>query len=94
MSGSLDDFISGFIGSQDSNALTGINESERDGNADDLLLRFEQSANAISVSGGTTLTSISPQAALGDLNQGKLTGRLILWLVLVAVGVWYISKQK
>lgn len=89
---SLDDFISGIFGTQN-NPLAGVNDSERDGNADDLLLRFEQAENQLSIAGGTTLTNISPQSALDDLNAGRISGRLLLWLALLGLAIWYLMKK-
>lgn len=92
--GFIDDFISSILGSQRDTPLAGINESERDGNADDLLLRTEQSANALSISGGTTLTDLSPTAAIDDLNAGKISGRLLLWLALLGLAIWWLMRKQ
>jgi hypothetical protein len=88
----IDDFIASLTGSQGSNALTSLNESERDGNSDDLLLRFDQSA--LSIGGGTTLTSISPTTALNDAANGKISLALLVWLAIIAFAGWWLLKNR
>lgn len=87
----IDDFINALTGSQNASP-TAINNAEYDGNANDLLLRFEQNAG-INVAGGTTLTSISPTTALGDLSNGVLSTAAIVWLVIAGVFLWWIMKK-
>lgn len=88
----IDDFINSITGSQSDNALTQINESERDGNTDDLLLRFDQSA--LSIGGGTTLTSISPTTALTDLGSGKISLAVLVWIALIGFTGWWLLKNR
>lgn len=87
----IDDFINGILGSQSDNALTTVNDSERDGNVNDLLLRFDQSA--LTVGGGTTLTSISPTTALNDLGSGKISLAVLVWIAIVGFTGWWLLKN-
>jgi hypothetical protein len=88
----IDDFINALSGSQDSNALTTVNDSERDGNVNDLLLRFDQSA--LTVGGGTTLTSISPTTALNDLGSGKISLAVLVWIAILGFTGWWLLKNR
>ena len=88
----IDDFISSLLGSQQTNALTTVNESERDGNVNDLLLRFDQSA--LTIGGGTTLTDISPTTALADASKGKISLALLVWIAIIGFAGWWLLKNR
>lgn len=88
----IDDLIASLTGSQSDNALTTVNESERDGNSNDLLLRFDQSA--LSIGGGTTLTSISPTTALTDLGSGKISLAVLVWIAVIGFAGWWLLKNR
>jgi len=92
----IEDFIASLLGSNtNANTLYATNQSERDGNPDDLLLRIDQAAvqTGIGISGGTTLTNLSPYTAISDLQSGKVSLAVIVWL-LIAGGVgWFLLRK-
>jgi len=96
---SIDDFGADLRnGNLLSNPLVSSNESERDGNSDDLLLRIDQSAG-VSITGPTTITSatggnvFNPAQALADLTRGNLTPTSLVWLVIVGAVMWFLLKK-
>jgi hypothetical protein len=91
MPSALDAFIADLTNSNAGNSSVNTNESERDGNVDDVLLRFDQSA--LSIAGGTTLTNLSPTTAINDLGAGRLTPVAILWLVIAGIVAWFLLKR-
>lgn len=88
----LDDFISQF-GSSQGNPLTVVNSNEFDGNVNDLLFRTDQAAQALTVTGGTTLTSLSPQTFVNDLGQGKISLAVLVWLAAIGFFLWWTFKK-
>lgn len=71
--------------------LATTNESERDGNSNDLLFRIDQAT--VNVQGGTTFTNISPFTAVSDLLSGKVTSWGLLWLAIFGgVAYWLLKK--
>lgn len=89
----INNFIDGFTSDQ-SNPLVSVNNSEFNGNPNDLLFSTDQAAQALSVTGGTTLTSIAPQNVLPDLMHGKLTLPVLLYLVAMGFAFWWLMKKK
>jgi hypothetical protein len=73
------------------NPAYAANESERDGNVDDLLFRIDQPS--IGISGGTTITSLSPYTAVTDLGSGKVSLAVLVWLGLALFAGWWIVKK-
>lgn len=88
----IDDFISQFDTSQSNPSVT-VNSNEYDGNVNDLLFRTDQAAQALTVTGGTTLTSLSPQTFVNDLGQGKVSLAVLVWLAILGFVGWWLFKK-
>lgn len=93
MADSIDSFINGILDAQSSNPLTTTNQNEYDGNVNDLIFRTDQAAQALTVTGGTTLTAISPQNFINDLGKGKISLAVIVWLAIIGFFGWYVMKK-
>lgn len=86
-------FISEVTGDNSpSNSILATNESERDGNSDDVLFRMSDQGS-LTIAGGTTVTSFSLPQALQDLSNGLITKASLFWLVVVALVGWFLLKK-
>lgn len=97
---SIDQFVSELAGgnTQDNSAFV-ANESERDGNSNDLLFFIDQPT--LSIAGGKTFTNLSPSSyapisitkGIDDLLNGKFNWVSIVMLAVAGfAGYWLLKK--